>query len=381
MPAQSRVLGRGRKLSYAAGPKLREALFEDYERIALLASRHRMPVEPFEQWTNLWKRNPAYTAQTPIGWVLHHENEIVGWFANIPLHYTLYGDLLRTATPRSWVVDEPFRAHAALLADAFFSQKNIDLVISTTGNEKSTPVFAALGGIPVPQTLKREAAFWITDYAGFSAAYLRLKKIPQPGVLKYPLAGAIALRQMLTGSYPRGRTPQRRLQFDCEYDKFWGHLQRSAKVLIGRRDAAALNWHFGTALQSGAAWLFDCRTGSRVNGYGIFLRYDHYDIGLKRMVLADYQDAVGGESQLPGILMAALFEARRERIHTLEISGSRLEQSDFVQKLAPHKRVMSHHSMAYQYKTFNDRAQVLANEARWDLALFDGDSSLRPIVI
>lgn len=326
-------------------------------------------------------RNPAYTDKTPIGWVLHHENEIVGWFANVPLHYNLCGDLLRAATPRSWVVDEPFRTHAILLADAFFSQKNVDLAISTTGNEKSTPAFAALGGIPVPQQLKREAAFWITDYPGFSAAYLRLKKLPQPQVLKYPLTGALALRHMVRGSGPRGRTAERRLQFDCEYDNFWAHLQRSAKILIGRRDEAALNWHFGDALQSGAAWLFDCRAGSRVAAYGVFLRYDHHNIGLKRMVLADYQEAAEGESRFREILNAALLQARCERIHTVEVSGSRLEQSDFVQKLAPHKRAMSDHSMAYQYKAFNHWEQVLADEARWDLTLFDGDSSLSPILI
>jgi len=63
------------------------------------------------------------------------------------------------------------------LGDTFFSQKNIDLVLSTTGNEKSSPVFTALGGIPVPQQLKREAALGITDYAGFSAAYVRFKNL------------------------------------------------------------------------------------------------------------------------------------------------------------------------------------------------------------
>jgi hypothetical protein len=377
---QSGVLGKGRQLSYATGPKLRDAVIDDYERIVSLASRHQMPLEPFEYWKKLWLTNPAYTDKTPIGWVLDHDNEIVGWFANVPLHYYLCGDLLRAATPRSWVVDEPFRSHAVLLADAFFSQKDMDLAISTTGNEKSTPAFAALGGIPVPQSLKREAAFWITDYAGFSAAYLRWKKLPQPEVLKYPLVGALALRHMVSGSEPRGRSAERRSQFDCEYDNFWSQLKRSAKILIGRRDAAALNWHFGNALQSGGAWLFDCRTGSRVTAYGVFLRYDHHDIGLKRTVLADYQGDEG-ESQLPQILKAALIQARHERIHTVEISGSRLEQSDLVQKLAPHKRVMLDRSMAYQYKAFNHWEQLLADEARWDITIFDGDSSLSPILI
>lgn len=369
--------GQGRKLSRTTAPKLREAALDDYKGIAPLAARHGLPLEPIEHWKNLWIGNPAFSKETPIGWVLDCQGEIVGWFANIPLHYTLSGDLLRVATPRCWAVDEKYRTHAVLLLEAFFNQK-LDLALSTTGNEKSSPVFAALGGLPVPQSFKREKAFWITNYAGFSAAYLRQKKVPQPGMLNFPLAGALAVSDILFGSESRGRAAQRRWQFGCEYDELWVQLQRSAKFLTGRRDAAALNWHFGNALQSGTAWLFDYRRGSRVIAYAVFLRFDQDNIGLKRMILSDYQQVEDGESQLPDILRAALLQARRERIHTVEIPDSRLEQRDCVQKLAPHKRPVSDKWERYQYKASGRWEQVLAEEARWDLTMFDGDSSLCP---
>jgi hypothetical protein len=186
----------------------------------------------------------------------------------------------------------------------------------------------------------------------------------------------------LFGSKSRGRTAERRLQLDCGYDKLWFHLQRSAKVLIGRRDAAALTWHFGHALNCGAAWLFDCRTRSRVTAYGVFLRHDNTKIGLKRMVLADYQQDGDSESPLREIIRAAVRQARRERIHTVELPSSRLEQSDCVQKMAPHKRILSDASMMpYQYKASKRWEQVLADETCWDLTFFDGDSSLSPCLL
>src|ERR1700756_138839 len=109
---RNRVPGQGRNLSRTTAPNLREAALEDYQGIARLAARYGVPVEPIEQWKNLWIRNPAFSKETPIGWVLDYQGEIVGWFANISLHYALSGDLLRVATPRCWAVDEKFRAHA-----------------------------------------------------------------------------------------------------------------------------------------------------------------------------------------------------------------------------------------------------------------------------
>jgi hypothetical protein len=294
------------------------------------------------------------------------------------LHYYLNGELLRTATPRSWAVDEPFRGHAPLLADSFFRQPNVDLLLSTTGNDKSIPVFTALGGIFVPQRITKEAVFWITDYTGFSEAYLRLKNAPRNQVLSYSLGAALGFKDALTKAAPLTRDAQRAVRFEAGYDDFWRELQKSSKFLIGRRDAAAINWHFGDALGDGSAWLFEVRQGSRIKAYGVFLRHDHPRIGLKRMVLADYQQLEDGDSSLRSILGAALLEARLQRIHVVEIPGSRLGQSQPVKKLAAHRRVKSEQSMTYQYKASAQWEQVLARESIWDLTFFDGDSSLSP---
>jgi hypothetical protein len=104
-------------------PRLREAGPEDYPGIARLATRYEMPPEPWKTWASLWLRNPAYKPGMPIGWVLERAKEIVGWFANVPLHYVLNGELVRTMTPRSWVVDEDVRTFAVLLADTFLRQQ------------------------------------------------------------------------------------------------------------------------------------------------------------------------------------------------------------------------------------------------------------------
>jgi hypothetical protein len=361
-------------------PKLREAQFADYANIARLASRYDMAPEPWERWRDLWGANPAHDPGIPIGWVLESGGEIVGWFGNIRLHYEISGELVRTASPRSWVVDEPFRSYATLLAEAFFNQKYVDLILSILGrNEKSNAAFASVGGTAVPQQIQPEAAFWVTDCPGVADAYLRFKRLGGRRVLKHMVAAALRLRDAAHWPLPTGVPIQRCVGFDHEFDDFWHNIRRCRpSVLVGRRTRAALHWHFGAALRGGRAWLYTCRGRSGITAYSVFLRSDNSSIGLRRAILADFQDLENTTTALPCMLGSAMRDGSREGIHMIEIRASRLQETEIVHKLSPFKRRIAR--PAYSYKASKWLEPLLHEGASWDITFFDGDSSLSPAV-
>src|SRR5215212_11651757 len=83
-------------------PRIRNAVFEDYGRIAALQARNGLAVKSYEDWRALWGANPIYKQKGgdwPIGWVLETtRGEIVGSISNIPLAYQFQGRELLTVT-------------------------------------------------------------------------------------------------------------------------------------------------------------------------------------------------------------------------------------------------------------------------------------------
>jgi hypothetical protein len=315
----------------------------------------------------------------PIGWVLERAKEIVGWFANVPLHYVLNGELVRTMTPRSWVVDEDVRTFAVLLADTFLRQQNVDLFLSTSGNKHGSAGLAAVGARQIPQQIAPECAFWVTGYRGFAASYLQLKNILRANALAHAAGAAVWLLDTFRPSLPHINTVRRNREFGEEFDNFWCELRRVREhILLGRRDRAALDWHFGGALRSGRGWLFTYHDKGRMTAYSLFLRSDHSVVGLRRMILADFQQIEEDENALAAMLRAAADESRQQGIHCVQILSSRLEASAVVQRLSPHKRVKPSASMSYLYAASGALGSQLNHQNYWDISIFDGDSSLYP---
>ena len=115
-------------------PKIREAAFEDYDRITALQAQYGRPVKNFEEWKHQWINNPAYIQVRPvlpIGWVLERDdNQIVGYLGNIPLFYELNGQRLLASVAHAWVVDQQYRPCSLMLLDQYFSQKAVELFLN-----------------------------------------------------------------------------------------------------------------------------------------------------------------------------------------------------------------------------------------------------------
>lgn len=366
-------------------PRLREARFEDYAQIASLASKFDLHTESYPAWTHLWANNPACRASQakfPIGWVLDVEGAIAGYLGNILLAYRLEGKTYLAATTRAWVVDTPYRSYSPLLLATYFQQRNVDLFLSTTVNSQSEAAYSSFQSTRVPVGAWDRTLFWITNYRGFIASYLRKSassSLMQP--LSYPLSAGLYLRDQIQESHlPKddGVPVAPALGFDDRFQLFWERLlEQKSEILIADRSQEALDWHFKFALQQNRAWIYTVEGKSGLIAYAVFLRYDFPQVGLTRMRLADFQCIAPENSQniLTAFLATATERCRKESIHMFELVGVTPALENRLQSASPHNRALG--SWLSYYKVNNaSLAGVLKRTEVWEPSLFDGDSSL-----
>ena len=367
-------------------PKLRQVRFDDYSQIAALAAKFELTVEDYSAWTHLWTNNPAYRdikAEFPMGWVLETGTDgIVGYLGNIPMMYELGGRRLLAATTRAWVVDKPYRAYSPMLLATYFQQKNVDLFLSTTVNSQSEAAYSSFQSSRAPVGTWDRALFWITNYPGFVASYLRRSRGQRAGFASYPLAaGLFALDRIRGARLPRSSTSVPVVPssgFDERFQPFWHSLRKvKASTLIADRSPEVLDWHFKFALQKQSAWIYVAEEKAGLIAYSIFLRYDFPQAGLTRVRLVDFQCLKPdlASDVLMTMLRAAIDRCRRESIHMCELVGVAPELKTAVQNTSARERTLG--SWLYFYKTNNSSlAQELKQPGVWEPSLFDGDSSL-----
>jgi hypothetical protein len=365
-------------------PKLREASFEDYSQIASLASKFDLHTEAYPAWTHLWVNNPACRAlQTgvPIGWVLDVDGLIAGYLGNITLSYHLEGKTYLAATTRAWVVDTPYRSYSPLLLATYFQQRNVDLFLSTTVNSQSEAAYSSFQSTRVPVGAWDRTLFWITNYRGFTASYLRKSASSMAEPLSYPLSAGLYLSDRIKKSHlpKHNGIPVRPVDcFDERFQLFWEELRRQkSRILIADRSQESLDWHFRFALQQNRAWIYTVEGKSGLIAYAVFLRHDFPQVGLTRMRLADFQ-CIAPENSLnilTAMLATATDRCRKESIHMFELVGVTPALEKGLQSASPHGRPLG--SWLSYYKVNNASLMgLLKNPEVWEPSLFDGDSSL-----
>ena len=194
------VLLKTARHSKAAPPRFREAAFEDYPQIAALESRYGLHAKSFEEWKHLWVNNPAYYdfRHWPIGWVCENDQgEIVGSIGNIPLAFEFENRRLVTATSRGLVVDARYRAYSFPLLSHFFGQKEVDLFLNTSVNERVSRLHELFHALRVPAGAWDRSSFWITNYHGFTSSLLSRKQFSGPRMWSYPVAAGLFVRDLL----------------------------------------------------------------------------------------------------------------------------------------------------------------------------------------
>jgi hypothetical protein len=372
----------------ASTPRVRVATFDDYDQIAALQAEYERPIMSLERWKHLWVNNPAHLQlknSVPIGWVLEREvsadddKTIVGYLGNIPLFCELGGKRIVASVAHAWVVDVRYRAYSLMLLDLYFSQKSVELFLNATVGAAGFESFGVFGSLRVPAGAWDRSVFWITNYPGFIQGWLEKKDIPFAKPLSYVLGLAPAIKQVFSnGSLPNAASRaqlQVCTEVDDRFDTFWEALRkRNPNVLLGFRTRQTLEWHYGSALRNGEAWIVTAGK-EQIEAYGIFLRHDNPTYDLKRLRLIDFQALDGSTTLLLPMLSWAYDHGRRSGVHMLECIGFRSDKWKVIADAAPYERQLP--CWLYFYKARDKAlAQKLADPNVWDPSQFDGDASL-----
>jgi len=360
-------------------PVIREASFHDHAAISALESQGGLASKNYHEWTHLWMENPIYSSfrhHWPIGWVLEHKDQVVGSFGNIPLLYEWNGQSIMTATGRGWVVDPAYRTYAVLLLDEFFNQPNVDLCLSTTANLDASRILTAMGALPVPVGSWDKSEVWITNYRGFTKAWLSRRQLP--AALAYVLAPALFAKGTVTRKEPKIKESAARVErctgFDERFDEFWSTLRaQKPDSLLAVRTRPLLEWHFRHSLLQNKLWILTICHQERLTAYAIFMKQENPAFDMSQLLLVDFQALDGQDDLIYPILRVALEESHKQHIHVLEKIGLCVGNKNIA--VAPHLRKRGFWSYYYKSKNSN-LAKFLSNQNAWAPSMLDGDSTL-----
>jgi hypothetical protein len=310
----------------------------------------------------------------------NQDDEIVGCVSNIPLAYEFDNQPLVGATSRSLVVDTRYRPYSYSLLGCFFNQKNVDVFVNTTVNEKASKLHEVFQALQVPAGVWDQSAFWITNYSGFAASLLARRELRRSRALSHPLSAGLFLKDALGGN--RLRIPQDSTdvgfceQFDDRFDVFWEMLRKTGTGrLLATRSREVLNWHFKHALSGSKVWIVTASEGAELSAYAIFCRQDNPEVGLERVRLIDFQALPGQIGLLEPILHRALRRCQKEGVHMLEAIGFASNKRRIIDSINPQSRKLT--SWRFFYKANEPGlAEKLKDPKVWDPTGFDGDSSL-----
>lgn len=363
--------------------KLREIIISDQSQLQTLRSRHQLLPESADTYSYIFPGNHQYfggAALYPIGWVLEAAQlQLVGHIGNIYLEYYLDGKKVTSTSARSWVVDHNYRGSSLSLLYTFCIQQNIDLLLFTTANLRSSRIYSAVGAVKPPIHSYDRSAFWIIDHQKFAFSLLIKKNLPLPQVLARPIGAvlsAVSWVRNIGRCHPRQHTYIREVNtIDERFDRFWEKLRSQPNRLLCVRDRAAVAWRFERPLRAGNAWIFSYENGPQgFAGYAVFLRQDSPEIGLRRVRLVDFQSEGDGAKFLHDVVEVALSRCRAESIHLLESIGFGNVRRKQIDALAPYQRQLP--SWMFWYKVSEQNPELekaLLNPDVWDPCTYDGD--------
>ena len=362
-------------------PKIREALFSDYEGIIKLEKDHDFVLKDYDDWEHIWKNNPAITKNWPMGWVLEDDSqEIVGYFGNIPMNYEYNNTKILAAAGRDFVVKKEFRSYSLMLINKYFIQKAPDMFIATTANYEGGKVQSAFKAKPIPADSTDIALFWITNYEQFIKSFCRKKNIPCISILTHPLSLALQGVDKIKGrnrfSCKDNSDIKIYYNFDDRFDEFWTKFKEKNKAkLLFVRDKTNLDWHFRHAIKKNHIWIFAIEEDNKIKNYIIFLRQDGEKIGLNRVRLIDYCSLDNDQNAFLKIMLSALEKFKQEGVCLIESIGFNIETRTIFGKSNPRKRKLS--SWPFYYKSNREElTNILNDPKKWNPCYIDGEASI-----
>jgi len=366
----------------------REASFEDCaEATELLRSLGlSMPDTPEAinaHWRRLWVDNPALAgkgAKQSLGWVLEKQGHMAGFFCYVPLLY-YFGDRRVTVSVASqWGLEKNHRGKIHQLAGAYFGQSRADITIATTANRSAGRIFQHYGADRIPQPDYDQALYWIIDGGGFVGAAMKkngISTLPR-SILSAAVSPLAWAAQAMGWRMPKGRSEKVDLigidDIDAEFDDLWLRKRDEAERLLACRTAECLRWHFGGTQPEKNTRVLVHDQG-RLRGYGVVMREDVADIGLKRFRIADLFVENNDRAVVNDLLCAAYEYGREQGCHVLEWVGMSADMRQTALGHSPFVRTLPTWPLFYRPNDDGLSAALKGQDA-WYITPYDGDTTL-----
>jgi hypothetical protein len=236
--------------------KLRVVEEKDFGKLASLLTEG-FPSRSLELWEkrfhSWWEKNPFWTPDIPIGWLLEDKNgNIVGFMGNIPVKFQVNGQESLASAGTSWYVKPEFQgSNSILILLAWLKQRNFQLFLSTTPNEKVQKMIPKLGFVQIDFPFN-QTEYWDILNCG-QALHLLIKRRLKPGVMTITFKIILLPIRLISrlilplkkAKVQRLRCPEYTTSFcsacDASFTEFWERNKKEYTTTLFR-DAETLSW-------------------------------------------------------------------------------------------------------------------------------------------
>lgn len=384
-PASASFDGQRNGRVILARPHLREASFSDFSQVAKLKERSGLAPDSIENWDRLWRDNPALhptEPHRPIGWVLEVDREIVGYLGSIPLQCYLGNRRLQAVAAHGFVVDQAYRALALSLAAAFYSQKGIDLYLTTSAIETTAKLAILFKSAQVPQADYDTVFFWVLRAHPFSRMVVRKLDLSPTlsSVSTLGISLAIGTHRLIRNPVRRLRRPMyvremRMEAIDQEFLRLWHQKTQEQRCLLTDRSPEMLRWHFRVPGDQGCVTVLGCYPDERLEGYAVLRTDTDRQTDLRKSVIADMLVKNNDADVTRALLTACYKYAVREKSDVFEVQGFPPQLRSVFSEFRPHSR--KYPACPYYFKAADPELQKqLEDPSAWYACPYDGDATL-----
>jgi hypothetical protein len=366
----------------------REVQFSDFEAVAKLKESGGLRKDFLDNWYRLWRDNPALAkAKSPLsmGHVLEAKGRIVGYHGSIPLLYR-YGDqTLLAATGHGLVVEPRYRFHSMGLVQAFWRQKNIDLLMVSTAIESVGKMSTLFRAKALPQRDYDTVLFFVLNSRRFARAVLKKLRVSE-GIGRLGAAFGSLSQRMESTLHGRGpgrssrKLPVTKIpvhQIGDDFEVLWQKKLTEKPRLLAERSAALLRWHFSQPGNDDRKTVLRCHLHGCLAGYAIVQYTMDCHTGLHRCRLVDM--LIDGEAPdvAENLLAAAYSDAQASGADVFEVLGFPRSLRGILLRWRPYSR--KYPACPFFYGTKDQSlGRMLTAEDSWYATPFDGDTTLIP---
>jgi hypothetical protein len=338
------------------------------------------------KWRKIWEENPLLDVKNSspiIGWILEHQKECVGFFGHILRLQRHEGKDILVSIASTWAVSKDFRSYTKLLSESYFSQKDIDLLVVTTGIKPVSRIFESFGGKPMPQSSYDEVLFWVLNIKSFIHSGLLKKEID--GILVKSLAfvagyllaavSRFGFKNKKLGTVSNSVTVDRISPelIGSDFDELWLKNISKSNCLYSFRKSQDIKWVINICSISREVYLLGCREGGELVGYILISIEEVSDLQLKRAKIIDLFVLENSAEYVENLFAAAYEVAKEKKCQMIELIGLPQEIRNMALKYRPFSR--KYPSFPYSYKVNSENLELpLQNENCWYPTAYDGDT-------